>query len=171
MTERFEIAFPKLMKREKGYVNDPDDPGGETRWGFSKRSYPDEDIKNLTIERAKELAFSDFWLPAYDQIKSERLAIKIFDIGFNTSPKGQKTFKKPVKTVQKTLNRWYMENLIEDGLIGGKTISAINRVRYQPSLYSLFIFMSSSEYDEIIKNRPTSEKYRAGWLNRLYETD
>jgi hypothetical protein len=33
-----------------GYVNDPSDPGGETQWGISKRSYPDVDIKALTRE-------------------------------------------------------------------------------------------------------------------------
>lgn len=34
----FDIAFDRLLGHEGGYVNDPEDPGGETNWGISKRS-------------------------------------------------------------------------------------------------------------------------------------
>ena len=64
-------AMDFLIAREGGYVNDPADPGGETRWGISKRAYPNEDIKNLTLERAKELYTRDYWLKAgCDQLPS-----------------------------------------------------------------------------------------------------
>ena len=43
------------------YTNDPKDPGGETRYGISKRSYPNEDIKNLTLEHAVELYLREYW--------------------------------------------------------------------------------------------------------------
>lgn len=45
-----------------GYTHDPDDPGGETKWGVSKRSYPDVDIRALTREQAVTLYFRDYWL-------------------------------------------------------------------------------------------------------------
>lgn len=57
----FDEAFDRLLGHEDGYVNDPKDPGGETKWGISKRSYPNENIKNLTRERAKALFKRDFW--------------------------------------------------------------------------------------------------------------
>jgi len=57
----FDIAFDRLMGHEGGYVNDPSDPGGETNWGISKRSYPNEDIKAMTKERAKMIFRRDFW--------------------------------------------------------------------------------------------------------------
>lgn len=44
-----------------GYVNDPDDSGGETKYGISKRSFPKEDIKNLTLGRALELYYKYYW--------------------------------------------------------------------------------------------------------------
>ena len=59
--QNFEVAMKFIFKWEGGYVNDPDDPGGETKFGISKRSYPEVDIKNLTKERAKELYFRDYW--------------------------------------------------------------------------------------------------------------
>lgn len=47
---------------EGGYVNDPNDPGMETNYGISKRSYPDLDILNLTKEQAIAIYYEDYWL-------------------------------------------------------------------------------------------------------------
>ncbi len=46
-------------------VNDPIDPGGETKYGISKRSYPHEDIKHLNLKRAAWLYEQDFWNPLH----------------------------------------------------------------------------------------------------------
>ena len=48
----FDDAFVKLIGFEGGYVNNPADPGGETKYGISRRAYPGEDIANMTVERA-----------------------------------------------------------------------------------------------------------------------
>ena len=48
----FEPAVTKLLDLEGGYVCDPDDPGGKTNHGITKRSYPDIDIKALTRDDA-----------------------------------------------------------------------------------------------------------------------
>jgi len=56
-----------ILRHEGGYVNNPNDPGGETKYGISKRSYPNVDIKNLTPEQALEIYHRDFWprIPAH----------------------------------------------------------------------------------------------------------
>lgn len=59
----FDTAFDRLLGHEGGYVNHPKDPGGETNWGISKRSYPNVDIKNLTREQAAQIYLRDFWQP------------------------------------------------------------------------------------------------------------
>lgn len=59
----FDTAFDRLLGHEGGYSNRADDPGGETNWGISKRSYPDVDIKNLTRDGAKAIYLRDFWTP------------------------------------------------------------------------------------------------------------
>ena len=51
----FNEIIEKVLEHEGGYVNDPKDLGGETKYGITKRFYPDIDIKNLTIEQAKEI--------------------------------------------------------------------------------------------------------------------
>jgi lysozyme family protein len=50
-----------IIGHEGGYVDHPSDPGGETNWGISKRSYPTLDIKNLTREQALEIYRRDYW--------------------------------------------------------------------------------------------------------------
>jgi len=77
----FDEAFDRLLGHEGGYVNDPKDPGGETNWGISKRSYPNVDIKNLTRDGAKAIYLRDFWNPlgqAHPAVK-----FQVFDFAVN----------------------------------------------------------------------------------------
>lgn len=57
----FDTAIARLLGNEGGYSNNPADPGGETQWGISKRSYPKLNIKGLTRAQAIELYHRDFW--------------------------------------------------------------------------------------------------------------
>jgi len=53
--DAFEVALNFVLKWEGGYVNDPRDSGGETKFGISKKAYPNLDIKNLTQQQAGEI--------------------------------------------------------------------------------------------------------------------
>ena len=55
MLVEFDEIIEVVLHHEGGYVNDPDDPGGETNFGIAKRSHPDVDIANLTKDGAKEI--------------------------------------------------------------------------------------------------------------------
>jgi len=57
----FNQAIEKTLVNEGGYINDPLDAGGKTKFGISKRSYPDVDIKNLTVDGAKSIYKKDYW--------------------------------------------------------------------------------------------------------------
>lgn len=61
MKENFDVIMDHIFHWEGGYSNDPDDPGGETNFGISKRAHPDEDIAGMTKERAKEIYKRDYW--------------------------------------------------------------------------------------------------------------
>lgn len=56
-----DVALPWILKAEGGYVNDPADPGGETNYGISKRSYPELDIQHLTPVLAGGIYERDYW--------------------------------------------------------------------------------------------------------------
>jgi lysozyme family protein len=63
MDKEFEIAIKFVLKWEGCcYSNDPHDPGLGTKYGISKKSYPNEDIKNMTLERAKQIYYQNYWL-------------------------------------------------------------------------------------------------------------
>jgi lysozyme family protein len=78
----FDEAFDRLIANEGGYVNDPADPGGETNWGISKRSYPDVDIANLTRDGAKAIYKRDFWDPLGEV--PDAVKFQVFDFAVNS---------------------------------------------------------------------------------------
>ncbi|APW37175.1 hypothetical protein RD110_08150 [Rhodoferax koreense] len=77
----FEQAFDRLLGHEGGYSNDVRDPGGETNWGISKRSYPNVDIKALTRDGAKLIYLRDFWEPLGDAHPAVKF--QVFDFAVN----------------------------------------------------------------------------------------
>ena len=115
-------AFDLLMENEGGYVNDPDDPGGETKFGICKRSYPNEDISNLTIDRAKEIYRRDFWLKAKCDKYPDALSVAVFDYAVNSG------VKRAVKDLQFALG------VPADGAAGNQTIGAVNSKPVRPVL-------------------------------------
>lgn len=79
----FEQALKFVLEREGGYVNDPADPGGETKYGISKKSYPNVDIRHLTPELAAVIYQSDYWAPAGCDDLEPGLALVVFDTAVN----------------------------------------------------------------------------------------
>jgi lysozyme family protein len=57
----FDACISFVITQEGGYVNDPADPGGETKFGISKRAYPAVDIAALTVDEAKAIYRRDYW--------------------------------------------------------------------------------------------------------------
>jgi len=80
----FDLAFDRLMGSEGSYVNNPSDPGGETNWGISKRSYPNVDVKNLTREEAKAIYLRDFWTRINGDEMYDGVAFQVFDFAVNS---------------------------------------------------------------------------------------
>ena len=80
----FDTAFDRLIGHEGKYVNDPEDPGGETNWGISKRSYPHVNIKDLTREQAREIYRLDFWERVDADNLADGVAFQTFDFAVNS---------------------------------------------------------------------------------------
>ena len=71
----FHDVFDRVIGHEAGYVNDPNDPGGETKWGISKRTYPDLNIASLTRDDARLIYRRDFW----NAVSGDRVVARGFD--------------------------------------------------------------------------------------------
>lgn len=109
----FDEAFDKLINHEGGYVNNPRDPGGETKYGISKRQYPQEDIKNLTLTRAKAIYAKDYWAGVGCDLVPEGLKFDLFDTAVNSGP------GRAVKLLQQTVGQ------AQDGVLGPLTLQAL----------------------------------------------
>ena len=144
----FDQAFEIIIGHEGGYVNDPRDPGGETKYGISKRAYPKEDIKNLTLDRAKLLYKRDYW----DAVEAESIPgaarLMLFDCAVNTG----------VGMAKKLLQR--AVGTKDDGIIGPKTRAAISNT---PDLAMKFAGYWLQYYTDL----PGWPTYGKGWTRRV----
>jgi lysozyme family protein len=114
----FDEAFERLRGHEGGYLSPEDaarqgDPGGETKFGISKRAYPMEDIKGMTLERAKALYLRDYWGPAGCDAVPDAIRFDLFDMAVNAG------VSSAVKALQKACGAF------EDGNLGPNTLLAI----------------------------------------------
>ena len=108
----FEQAFKKLIGHEGGYVNDPRDPGGETKYGISKRSYPNVDIRRLTLDGAKRIYRRDFWDRVHGDHLPYPVAFNLFDGAVNSGP------AQSIRWMQRAAG------VADDGIIGPNTLAA-----------------------------------------------
>jgi lysozyme family protein len=128
MDQTFDVAIKKVLAHEGGYVNDPADPGGETKFGISKRTYPDIDIKALTEDEACLIYYRDWWVENdYDRIAHADLAAKVLDLAVNMGA------KRAHMLLQEAVNATRPGTLVVDGRLGPKSIDAVNR-HPQPAL-------------------------------------
>jgi len=145
----------KTVAVEGGYVNDPIDPGGETKYGISKRQYPTVDIANLTLAGAIDIYERDYWnrmkLGAFF---SQRIAWKVFDIEVNTG-RGDELLQKAL-------------GLKADGIVGDQTIATVNLYDVE-KLMDKLIELQVKRYTEIVTKSPPKLKFLSGWINRAFE--
>ena len=102
-TVMFDILIAKILLHEGGYVNDPDDAGGETKYGITKARYPNLDIKNLTPMQAIAIYKKDFYIPMkIEEIDDINLAMQYFDMGVNAGISNAKIIMSNAKNLQNT---------------------------------------------------------------------
>lgn len=82
--ENWQRCIDFVLGWEGGYVNDPDDPGGETKWGISKRAHPELDIYNLTREQAIEIYRVEYWKASGADKMTWPLCLVHFDAAVNS---------------------------------------------------------------------------------------
>ena len=158
MLKTFDEIIEQVLEHEGGYVDDPTDSGGETKYGISKKAYPNEDIKALTVERAKELYKRDYW----DRFKVDNLPDRIrhiyFDMCVNMGG-GRAT-----KILQEACNSKNSNKIDVDGGIGKDTIKAsANLEDFRLRAYRVMF------YAELVMKKPEQERFWVGWFRRSCE--
>ena len=159
VSEEFKKIVRKVLQHEGGYVNDPDDPGGETKYGISKRAFPKVDIKNLTEDEAIEIYHDRYWVPSRVQNLPERLWATYFDMAVNMGR------SKAVWILQEACNHKNKDDIVVDGKIGRNTIKASKNLEAE-RLRSFRV----KYYANLVDRKPNLAKYYYGWYKRAVST-
>tara|TARA_R100001463_G_scaffold26130_3_gene61350 strand:+ start:5602 stop:6084 length:483 start_codon:yes stop_codon:yes gene_type:complete len=159
MSDHYKEIIANVIEREGGatITNDPDDPGGLTKYGISKRSNPDLDIENLTLDDAIAIYKERYW----DSSKADQLPKKLAESYFDMVVNAGK--RRAVKILQQACNH-KGHDLVVDGLIGKATIGACKSLES-----SRFKAFRVRYYVDLVERKPTLMKYYYGWYRRAVE--
>lgn len=157
MSDKFDIAVEIILKHEGGYVNHPDDPGGETNFGISKRAYPDVDIAKLSKNDAKAIYKADYW----DRIRGDDLplavGICVVDYAVNSG----------VSRASKALQ--HVCTAGKDGIIGPHSLHAIH-VTCNDNGADFVVEGVTEIRRNFIRDLSTYSVFGKGWERRITET-
>ena len=162
MSLTFDQAFERLIGHEGKFTNDRQDRGnwttgvigkGElkgTKYGISAMTYPDLDIKNLTLVQAKKIYNRDWW----DKINADQinpaLVFQVWDFAINA---GMGTAKRKLQLAV---------GVLDDGIIGNLTIQAINKAELNDILLKF-----NAERLKYYTSLSTWPRYGKGWTLRV----
>lgn len=146
---RFNVCVPIILKEEGGYVNDPNDPGGETNMGISKTAYPNLDIPNLTVDQATQIYYSDYWIPAGCKFAMAPLDLFLFNFAVTSG------VSEAIQMVQGLIG------VTQDGVMGPNTQSTLMKFKGDTAVFQALCAMHYAA------NR-NFNYYGKGWLSRLF---
>jgi lysozyme family protein len=152
----FNTAVELILKHEGGYVDHPEDPGGETKFGISKRAYPDLEIASLSEHDAKEIYREDYW----NKIKGDELPF----------PLALLTFDAAVNSGRKRASKWLQQAVSAkcDGIIGDKTVESA-WVHYGRNPDSVVQSCAHARM-QFLEGLRTFRTFGTGWTRRVNET-
>lgn len=146
----FDEAFDRLIGHEGGYVNHKLDPGGETKWGISKRAYPDVNIASLTREQAKAIYRRDYWERAKADQYDGAIAFQLFDAAVNHG------IGQAVKFLQRAVG------VKDDGIVGPVTLRAV-----QDTPVADVLMRFNAERLDFYTGLSTWGSFGKGWARRV----
>tara|TARA_R110002153_G_C13207937_1_gene487583 strand:+ start:145 stop:663 length:519 start_codon:yes stop_codon:yes gene_type:complete len=163
MKDNFDKCLQLVLKHEGGYVNHPNDPGGMTNYGVTKKVYEkylgkevtETDMKDMSLEHVGEIYKKKYW----DKVRGDDLPCgldwAVFDFAVNAG----------VSRAAKVLQGFIATSV--DGVIGSGTLKAIDN--YPTSLKGVIEVYTAqrSSFYRSLKNYDTFGK---GWDRRCYET-
>lgn len=146
----FDDAFQLLIGHEGGFVNHALDPGGMTKFGISNRSYPGEDIRGMTLERAKQIYLRDYWGPAGCDAVPEGVKFSLFDMAVNSG------VKPAIRCLQRAVG------VDDDGALGPVTLQAVS---VMPT--AKFIARFNGHRLQLMSSLSNWPAFGRGWANRI----
>ena len=149
----FNEAVQLTLRNEGGYVNNSADPGGATNMGVEQRDLPNTPIQTLTVAQAMAFYQAGYWKPLYNQITSQIVGNKLFDLGVLFG------IGEAVKILQQVVGA------VPDGNFGPATLAAVNAEG--DSLLGAYQAAMIQRAENIVAMRPTESIFLAGWTRRI----
>jgi lysozyme family protein len=159
----------ELLIREGGFVNDPKDRGGATKYGITQATLSKhlghqasvEEVKTLSSNVAKEIYLADYYHAPRFHLLPEPLQPQMFDIGVNSGP------PKAVRMLQEVCTMAGFECTV-DGILGPTTRGVVERAYASMGNFLINALEEYREhfYNTIVENDPTQSKFLKGWLYR-----
>lgn len=155
-----ESLIEGVVDREGGFVDDPVDRGGATKFGITQKTLQSarggkvskEDVKGLTKAEAGDIYREEFYIkPKIDQLP-DSIKEQVFDFAVNSGPGNA------IKAIQK------LAGVKADGVIGPQTIKAVEEVRPSDILTARLEFFA-----RIVERDPKQAKFLRGWNKRAIE--
>lgn len=163
----YKELVPKVLKWEGGWSDDPADKGGATMKGVTLATYvayrakkglsvpSKQDLKNISQNEWNDIFKNLYWDRwKADTINNQSIANLIVDWVWTSGIYG-------IKFPQQVLG------VTADGIVGPKTISAINNYPNQKELFDKLWDRRKQHFTAIANSRPGNKKFLKGWLNRL----
>jgi lysozyme family protein len=152
----FRQAVQKTLINEGGYVNDPNDKGGPTKYGITQADMPGIDIATITQEQAIAYYSAHYWKDLYSQINDQLLAEKLFDMGVLFG----------VGTAVRLLQISMMDviGMVSDGAFGPNTLAAVNQ---EPNLLPAYRHTLLAHCVNVVTNSPNDSEFVQGWIRRI----
>jgi len=171
------IALEMVLDYEGGHVKDPDDTGGETYRGISRRYHPewegwayiDVGDWNGADRLVEEFYRENYWNKLCgDSIRSQEIANELMEMCIHLGHyRVHVVLQEGVNLFNNRQKLW--KDIKVDGVIGKKTISALDKADKRGRSSSIVKYLNCEQghmYKLSIKKREINEKYAVGWYKR-----
>ena len=157
----YDKCLETILHHEGGYVNHPEDPGGETNMGVTKRVYDDfggtKDMKDLEFDDVAPIYKQNYW----DRVKGDHLPIGldlcVFDFGVNAGT------GRSAKYLQALIGTTV------DGGIGPNTLKAVDAYVEEVGIEETIRGIQQKRQD-FYESLDTFKTFGKGWTRRVDET-
>jgi len=179
----FAPAFQKTLRHEGGYVHDPNDRGGETFCGISRKHHPNwegwpfidahffgqgeaADLRRfpMLMGQVEKFYRLNFWNRLrLDEVARQDIADELFDSAVNVGS------GRAARWAQHACNLIGRLPLVEDGIMGPRTVEALNRTaaEFADALLTALRGQQFSHYHQLVLTDATQLRFFRGWLRRV----
>jgi lysozyme family protein len=150
----FDQIFERCMGHEGGYVNHPNDPGGETIWGITiataRANGYTGSMRYMKRDQAKEIYRKAYWERAKCAQYNSAIGFQMFDAAVNHG------IGNAIRILQRAVD------VADDGAIGKITLGAIN----EKSLDDVLVLFNAERLEFYAKLQ-TFPTFGRGWTRRV----